>query len=360
MLNFIHFRKTALVACVTALCLASCKKEALTPEEPAPAAELSTEALESTKATNAISLAGSNLQLGINGHPLGTTPYINTPATKQIQLLKDMKMTWYRVDVMSKEDGSITVPSLWNPLQQASASGGVNILPMLYTRTLDLTVSEAESYKRGKTLGSNFAAKYGQYFTYYNLGNELEMKCLLPTKSGQSQADYNKAKYNVIRGYLRGMDEGIKAKDPGAKTMIDGSWLHYGFLRMLDWDGVKFDVVAWHWYSEMEGAAAGSMYKIPDITQKLSSLFPKKDIWFTEVNSRYKDASTHESKQNTFIVNFIEKCKKNPKVKVLMIYELFNEPFKKGLLEPNYGIYKWTVEYTSYTKKMVAKTLSAK
>ncbi|RYY37995.1 MAG: hypothetical protein EOP46_00540 [Sphingobacteriaceae bacterium] len=360
MLNAIKLRRSVLWTCIAGMTVVvSCKKENLAPEEVSNN-EVSTKAFETSKTTNAVSLVGSNLELGINGHPLGTLPYTSTPATRQIQLLKDMNMTWYRVDVHSKDDGGITVPHLWDPLKAAATNGGVKILPMLYTRTFSLNVSETESYNRGKKLGADFAAKYGNYFTYYNLGNEMEMKCLYPNKSGQSQADYDRAKYKIIRSYLKGMDEGIKSKDPDAKTMIDASWLHYGYLRMLEWDGVKFDIIAYHWYSEMEGAAAGSAYKIPDITKKLSALFPKKPIWFTEVNNRYKKTSTHEQDQNAFITKFIEKCKNNPQVKVLMFYELFDEPQKSGLLEPNYGIIKWNIPYTSWTKKLVANSLYVK
>lgn len=353
----LYFRKTAIVMSVVGLGLVSCKKETELTAVPAPAT-LSNTAVQTAAvtATQAVSLTGSTLEIGINGHPLGTAPYTSTPATTQISLLKDMNMTWYRVDVMSTSDGSITVPNLWNPLRQAADAGGVKILPMLYPRTIDYTVSEAESYNRGKKIGSDFAAKYGSYFTYYNLGNELDLKCLLSGKDGRKSTDYNQAKYQIIRGYLRGMDEGIKSKDQDAKTMIDASWVHYGFLQMLDSDNVKFDIVAYHWYSEMEGAAAKSPYYITDITQKLSSLFPNKPIWITELNNRYKSTNTtYEADQNTFISNFIQKCKNNPQVKVAMVYELFNEP-DKSELEGNYGILKWTTKYTKWTNKIIAST----
>lgn len=357
MQNSLYFRKTITVLSLIGLGLVSCKKDTQFNDVPAPVT-LSNTALETAAVTGtqAVSLTGSTLEIGINGHPLGTAPYISTPATTQISLLKDMNMTWYRVDVMSLSDGSITVPKLWDPLKQAADAGGVKILPMLYPRTINYTVSEAESYNLGKKLGSNFASKYGSYFTYYNLGNELDLKCLLLGKDGRVSTDYNQAKYQIIRGYLRGMDEGIKSQDADAKTMIDASWVHYGFLQMLERDNVKFDIVAYHWYSEMEGAAAKSPYYITDITQKLSSLFPNKPIWITELNNRYKSTNTnYEADQNTFISNFIQKCKNNPQVKVAMVYELFNEP-EKSDLEGNYGILKWTTKYTTWAHKIIAGT----
>jgi hypothetical protein len=353
-----NHQTAAAILLAAGLFLASCsKQEQVTPAAPALTDSLITQTFASTS-NSKINLTGSNLQLGIVGHPMGDAPYVQTPATTQISLLKSMGMTWYRVGFQTKSDGEISVPWLFEPLRAAAKAGGVNLLPMLYTRTLDLEATQAASYQAGKKLGADFAAKYGQYFTYYDLGNDLELKVLLPKTTGQSQNDYDRKKFNVIAAYVKGMDEGIKSKDPDAKTMVSAGWLHYGFIRMLDWYGVNFDVVAYHWYSEMENIAPKAPYNIPDITQKLSSLFPKKPIWITEFNLRYKDVSTHEEDQNRFISSFIAKCKANPQVKVAIIYELFNEPHKTSQLEANYGIIKWTAAYTSWLKKMVAKNLT--
>jgi hypothetical protein len=302
------------------------------------------------------SMTGSGLMLGINGH-MGDAPYLATSPTKQIQILKDRGMKWYRLNVQTKSDGTASSSNLLEALQAAATAGGVKILPMLYLRTLDYSKSQAEAYQSGKTLGGNFAAKYGRYFDYYNLGNDLELPLLYSNKSGQSQNDYNRAKFNVVAAYLKGMDEGIKAKDPGAKTMISAGWLHYAFLRMCDWYGVKFDVVGYNWYSDMEAPAAKSPYYIPDITKKLASLFPDKPIWFTEFNYRYKSTSTttNETDQNAFVTKFVAKCKANPQVKVAILYQLFDEPYKSGN-EKNYGILKWTSQYTTWANKTLSKT----
>jgi hypothetical protein len=352
--------KIAIVACVVSLASVSCSKTAdVQPSSSVNVPNELSQTLTTTTATSTttkISVAGSTLQLGINGHPLGDAPYIATSATRQIQLLKDMGMNWYRINVTTMSDGSITVPELFNPLLTAAAAGNVHLLPMLYPRTLSYSVSESTSYQAGKLVGANFAAKYGQHFTYYELGNDLDLKALLPNTTGASQVDYDQAKFKIMAAYLKGMDEGIKSKDAGAKTIISAGWLHYGFLRMLDTYGVKYDVVGYKWYSEMESIAPNPPNDIPDITVKLSSLFPGKPIWFVEANSRYKAVSTYETDENTFLSRFITKCKNNPQVKVCMVYELFNEPYK-STLEANYGILKWTTKYTAWANKIVANNL---
>jgi hypothetical protein len=305
-------------------------------------------------------LSGQAIALGVNGH-MGDAPYIQTTPAKQIQLMKERGLSWYRLNVQTQSDGSASSSTRLEEYQTAASANGVKILPMLYLRTLDFGKSESENYSLGKTLGANFAARYGNYFTYYNLGNDLELKLLYSGKTGQSQLDYDRAKFNRTAAFLKGMDQGIKSKDTDAKTMISAGWLHYGFLRMCEWYGVKFDIVAYNWYADMEAPAANSTNNIPDISLKLASLFPDKPIWFTEFNFRYKTTLTtaqNETEQSNFITKFIAKCKANPAVKVMIMYQLYDEPYKVGA-ERYYGLIKWSSEYTRMTNKAISNTLIA-
>jgi hypothetical protein len=344
--------RSVLLFSITALSFASCtKNDAVQP------ATMDASAVPSdTSVLAATTVSSSGLALGINGH-LGDAPYLATSPSKQIALLKNMKMSWYRINVQTKSDGSAS-SNLVEALQAAGSSAGVNLLPMLYLRTFSFNDSESTAYQKGKTLGANFAAKYGKYFTYYNLGNDLELKLINSGKTGQNSSDYKQAQFKVTAAYLKGMDEGIKSKDAGAQTMITAGWLHYGFLKMCESYGVKFNIVAYNWYSDMEGAAAKGA-GIPDITVKLSSLFPGKPIWFTESNYRYNtgaSTSANEANQNSFATNFIAKCRKNPQVKVLIFYELFDESYKAGQ-EGYYGLLKGKSPYSVWTNKIAASTL---
>ncbi|NCD72390.1 glycosyl hydrolase [Mucilaginibacter agri] len=271
-----------------------------------------------------------------------------------MDLITGMGMQYYKFDVMTQADGSITVPYLFTPLKNAAIAAKVKLIPDLTPTTLDFSATEAKSYAAGKLLGANFAQKYGPYFTFYILGNEMDNRVILPGKTGNKVTDYDPARFKIVAAYLKGMDEGVKSTDPVCRTMIDASWLHYGFLQMLQDYGVNFDIVAYHWYSEMEGAAANAPYNIPDITVKLASLFTK-PIWFTEVNKRYNTTLTYEYDQDMFFKKFLVKCRNNPRVHALIVYELFDEPQKiSNLLEANYGIIKWTAPYLSWKYKEAA------
>ncbi|MDB5060639.1 MAG: hypothetical protein JWP67_482 [Mucilaginibacter sp.] len=335
----------------------SCSKQVEIQDEPVPQSTITlpTDALLASTAPVS-TLATSNFMLGINGH-MSDAPYMATSPVKQIQLLKELGIKWYRLNIQTKSDGSASSSTLFDALRIAAGNGGVSLLPMLYLRTLSFDKSESENYQRGKTLGSNFAVKYGRYFTYYNLGNDLELPLLLPNRTGQNPSHYKQAQFKSTAAYLKGMDDGLKLKDPDAKTMISAGWVHYGFLQMCQSYGVKFDIVGYNWYSDMEGAAAKSPINIPDITRKLAQLFPTKPIWFTEFNYRYKSGSrTNEADQSAFVTKFIAKCKSNPQVKVAILYELLNEPYKSPQ-ESEYGIMKWLIHYTLWTKKALAKAL---
>ncbi|MDB5286497.1 MAG: hypothetical protein JWR05_1446 [Mucilaginibacter sp.] len=358
MIKFIT-KNPLIILCLFEFVLLSCNKNESIETTP-PNLSITTQKTSSLLLSSTSPPSGSGFMLGVNGH-LGDAPYVQLPASKQIQLLNEMKMKWYRINLQTYADGTIKSESRFLELYRAASEKGVNLLPIIYTRTLDLEKTESESYKLGWELGSNFAAKYGQYFTHYDMGNDLELKLLIKGKTGKSQNHYDKRKTNVTAAYLKGMDEGIKSKDPTAKTMISSGWVHYGFIRMCDWYGVKFDVVAYHWYSDMERLAPTAPYYIPDITVKLASLFPNKLIWFTEFNYRYKEANsnTYEAEQNAFIMQFIQKCKNNPKVQALLIYELLNEPYKRGD-EGHFGLIKWVNRYTVYDKTMIANTMTIK
>lgn len=320
-----------------------------------------TDLVDATSTTNSVTLAStSDFGLGINGHPLNSDAYLSIGVNSQISLLKSMKVAYYRFDIVINSDGSIRQEPEALALINAAKAANIELLPTVSASTINYSATATAAYAAGKALTQKFSSKYGKYFTYYALGNELDNRAILANRSGQLSTDYDAKKITVISNYIKGMDVGLKASDPTAKTMVDESFLHYGFLQLMQKNGVNFDIVACHWYSDMEGVAAGSQYKIPDITKKLSSLFTK-PIWFTEVNKRYRtniSATTWDTDQWTFLNKFIAKCKANKQVKALIIYELLDEPFRP-ILEAHYGIVKWTVPYTKSRMSLTVKQLQA-
>lgn len=300
--------------------------------------------------------SSSSFKFGVAGHALSASPhYLNTPAEEQMKMLKGMGMNIYRFQVMTMSDGRSTVPWRLDPFVKAAKKHGITLLPMIYTRTLDFSVSNSESYQRGKRLGKGFASKYKDIFTYYELGNELDIDCVIPGLPGKSQFSYNQKKFKTIAAYLKGMNHGIKSEDPDAKTMINAGWLRYAYLLMLENHGIDFDIIAYHWYSDMEGPARRD-FGIDDIIEKLTQKFDK-PIWFTEFNARPKDVADMEKRQDSFLSSFLKRCKDHPQVQAAIVFQLFDTPEKNGYGEQNYGIVKWRDPYSSWRYTLFGQSL---
>ncbi|MEH6307484.1 glycosyl hydrolase [Olivibacter sp. CPCC 100613] len=294
---------------------------------------------------------------GVNGHPLNQEAYATLSAPEQMLLLKSLGMNIYRVDFTVTSQGKIIPKQRFETLREAATASNITILPMLPDAKLDYNSSEDVAYRQGYDRGYGFAQENGNYFTFYNIGNELDNDCILPNKSGKIVEHYDQKKFKIIAAHLKGMDEGIKAVDKDAKTMINASWMHYKYLQMLEQYGINYDIVAYHWYSDMESAAV-SAYQINDITEFLTKQFDK-PIWLTEINIRNKNGKISEESQRDFLNTVIAKCQKNPGVQAVIIYELFNQPVFNSI-ESYYGLFDWEQPYKKYKAKLWASEQTTK
>jgi hypothetical protein len=300
-----------------------------------------------------VPVSNSPFVLGVNGH-FGVDPYLYVTATDQIGFLQKMGMTYYRHDIIFHPDGTISYFDKFKKLYDAATASGITMLPAVCSTNFDINASESDSYAAGNTLGINIATQNSAYFNYYELGNELDNDAII-SGDGSKAYNYDANKLRTVAAYLKGMDDGIKSVQPTAKTLIDASWLHYYFVQYMIAYGNKFDIVAWHWYSDMESAAARA--GIADISIMLTRLF-NKPIWFTECAQRPNKVFDPVQPQLDFMTYFITKVKQNPNVGAVIYYELFDEP-QKSAAENSYGIVKWTVPYTEYLMTPVAQHLSS-
>lgn len=308
-----------------------------------------------TAPTDTIPPVETSFYFGVNGHPVNQAAYMKISPSEQVKLIKSLGMNIYRVDLTTDKQGVIKMHDRYVALKKAADSAKLTLLPMVSSGHIDYDMAEEESYQVGYERGAAFASNYQYDFVYYNLANELDNKCILPKKSGMSVSDYDPVKFKIIAARLKGMDDGVKSVDKDAKTMVDACWMHYQYLLMLEEYGVNFDIVAYHWYDDMEKLALKT-YNITNISQFLSEKFTK-PIWFTEVNIRNYKGTTVDEIQKDFLNNFITKCKNNPQVKALIIYELFNQPVFKSS-ESYYGLFDWVKPHSEYIPKLWAKEIT--
>jgi hypothetical protein len=231
----------------------------------------------------------AGLFYGLNGHVQQGGAYSESSFEQQISQLNELGATMYRQDV-SNAEGARTVASL----AKVARARCVEILPVL-TPDVQRNQDEAAAYADGYSLGRTAAMNLRGLVTYYEVGNELEIEVLHDGASGDDPRDYDNTKFMKARGSILGMIAGIKELDPSAKIVFCAlGWLHYGFSDMLfegsQPDGTrghpmaKWDVTAWHWYSDMGSITAAGLSRI-NVLEYLSKTYHK-PIWITEFGVR--------------------------------------------------------------------------
>ncbi len=295
--------------------------------------------------------------LGINGHPLSQAAYKEFPVAEQMQLLKSMKMTYYRFDGGTDYKGQLKDEPRFAGLTREAKKHTIKLLPVLWLRGLDTMKTEPAAYERGFIEGSGFASRYGDHFDYYELGNEQDLKVLKQRSlSGKETTDYKIDKTKILASFFRGMHHGIKKADTGSKTIIDMTEGHYGFFKLLKQYNVQFDVIGIHWYSKVDFASS----KLPRIINETAEVFNgEKPVWITEFNSQFGSYGGREDFQELIVSQFVEQSRFIQGVEALFIYELLDEPrlIHPKETEKTFGIVKWITPHTKWEYKKAGKSL---
>ncbi len=275
--------------------------------------------------------------LGVNGHPFQQEAYWQVPLEAQLALVKEAGLQWYRTDWgwadFERSD----------QLVAAAEVAGVKLLPILFP---DVSAANGEvrevrrlAFEHGKAI----AERYRGRISHYELSNELECQVMSKApgggdRDGAARSDYDFHRYIVACELLRGLAEGVHEGDPGAKRIINcAGWLHFGFIDRLVDDGVPFDIVAWHWYSDMGDITTPkeSYSGTWDVIAKLKSY--GKEIWLTECNRRNGDMDGAGQEQADYLADQVRKVRATGVVKAFFVYELLDEPYFEGG-EAHYGL----------------------
>ncbi len=299
------------------------------------------------------SVIAEPVQWGINGHPLTQEGYWQVPLDDQLDLVKDSGATWYRISFGF--DAYRANTARFEELLAKAEKRNLKLLPVLmppkgfYGDSKPLAQIKEESAAFGKEMASRYKGR----ITHWELGNELDTFAMIKkgeknragkewkwdgAPDGKIPDDYETNRYERCREFFKSLQQGIKEADPKALTMIDtAGWLHYGFLQRLKEDGVNdYDILAWHWYSEMGPIIAASKDKI-DVIKLLKDGFGK-PIWLTEINRRDGSKKGKEDAQAEYISGPIADLSKHPDINAVFLYELLDEPYFGESGESDYGI----------------------
>ncbi len=288
--------------------------------------------------------------LGVNGHPHQQEGYRAVPLDQQMDLLCELGVRWYRTDWGPGYDFS-----QHDALVAAAEAKGIQLLPVLFP---DVSVANGDireirrlAFEYGKVVASRYRGR----ITHYELSNELDGRVMTKwpnggDRDGSTRSDYDFHQYVAVCEMLRGLAEGIHEGDPGARRMINcAGWLHFGFIDRLVDDVVPFEIVAWHWYSDMGDITAPkqSYSGTWNVLEKLRSW--GKEVWITEGNRRNGDMDDPGEAQADYLTDQITKLRESGIVKAYFVYELLDEPYSQGG-EAHYGLVKlenrngvWTV-----------------
>lgn len=214
---------------------------------------------------------------------------------------------------------------------------------MVFLRSIemrpDAKLTPEENYRRGYNHGFKEAQNYAGRIKYYEASNELDNWTKM-VGDGSHKVMYNPFRYKMAREFLRGLVDGIHAGDKEARVLIDNAgWCHYGFLKALWADGVRWDITAFHWYSD-QGNIERAGCQAANIAEIHASF--GKPVWITEYNYRPKKDGYDQEEAEKWVAAFINQIKTiAPKynIQAAFIYELFDEPDERGN-EKYYGIIK--------------------
>lgn len=291
---------------------------------------------------------------GVNGHPLNQEPYFGN-IDLQLSLIKEAGMSYYRIDIAHDEKGVVSGEYLarFKTLIQKAAEQHITLIPVLFppdSATLYGLPDTAAAYEAGRVLGNGFAKQYGRLFTYYELGNENDARVLKdPPGDGSDTAQYEHSRYVLLAGWFKGMIAGIKGMDEDAKFIISNSgWNRYAYFDVLKAEGVRFDIMGYHWYDGVEG--------LRSVLKKLRTDYADQTVWFTEINRR-GGGSTGTRIQKREVckeLSLIRRAGKN--IRGAFIYELFDQPHA-AVSESSYGLFGWEHYHDSAKPKGMTTAL---
>lgn len=299
-------------------------------------------------------LAVEPFQWGVNGHPLSQEAYFHVPVTNQLDLVRELGAGWYRFDLGERQFAAQT--ARMDELLAAASSREIRLLPVLFpavqargTAAPDAIRTSTSNYAR------SVASRYKGRITHWELSNELDGHAMIRkgetnrlgdvwkwdgAPDGSRPEHYDESRYQQARAEILGLYEGIKAADPDAVTIVNtAGWLHHGFIeRLVHEDHVPFDVLSWHWYSEM-GSLTNVQGRI-DLVHLLSRF--GRPLTITEINRREGSKGGREVEQAAYLREVADALRAHPSIRGLHVYELLDEPYFGPAGESDYGLVRVT------------------
>ncbi|MBW1296865.1 DUF4214 domain-containing protein [Aquimarina litoralis] len=356
-----------------------------------------------------------DLLWGINGHPLRPS-YINAQGEpvdnaykenvtyeEQVALLAELGVSVYRLDVHVNEDGSLGSGEKKEDLIRVLElldSENMTALPVIYITDNNSDYNTAlskdeliaritsksiknldlwnQNYQKGYTKGQVFGQEFKDKINYYQIGNEGALRIIGRTEHPNNVSNIKNTEYfyNTVGSgserhhffetseYIRkvvadaaissGLIDGLKSVDNNAKCIVNGTRMHYGYLKLFEELDVNYDLVGYNWYWSM-GPITNCINDLPNqgliggtnIYQNLLQLSNNKDIWITEINKGRGSINYEEQnldRQADDINASIRAMYNLEKVKAYIVYELLDLYSDPNTNHRHLGLYNTLAE----------------
>ena len=207
---------------------------------------------------------------------------------------------------------------------------------------------ETNRYQAAYEFAQRLGQKYGNQIHYFQFLNEISGTAIKPGHSGFTFDDYEPEKYVKIRELLRGLTDGLASASPRAQRILSAHWLGIGIIDQLINDRVSFEIVAWHWFSDMgpdpvaiplateRGVPAefdGQIFNLPAHFTKQGKRF-----WVTETNLTNGSLNGLERQQADYLRHMLEVVKATDNISGFFYYRLTDGAENAG--KSAWGLYE--------------------
>jgi uncharacterized protein DUF4214 len=326
--------------------------------------------------------ASDQLNFGINGHPLTQSEYSNDSGVDydtQMELVQTAGMRWYRFDYFFS-DSAVDFTKM-DELLQAAQRHGVQLLPGICSSPSINSETTTALYSKAYSVAFALVSRYKDSIHVWELGNERDNYSLYhlgdpwhgstypwESSAGMRTTDYYPPRLATAEAIIHGLADGVRAADPDSLRIVNFAWVHTGFLQNLENDGIPYDIVGSHWYSNVDLANQSGMgdmtcpgqnlpckqpQQFPNLFQNLQSITFGKPLWVTETNYWPivpNSVAFDLESEAEYLPGALQLWRDNPAtyaLQVALVYELLDQPGLPSIFGEQ-GIYE-TTEVNNHT-----------
>ena len=260
----------------------------------------------------------SEFMWGVNLNPSSARKYNIETWNAELAYVTALGAKWIRLPFDNEPANKFTI---FDEMIGAANTAGINVYLGIGSSEPILSIND--TYKDGEKVATEIASHYKGKIKYYQLMSEQGSTALKGSSySGEKESDYDKAKYEKVREWMKGASAAIRKIDPEAKLVITDQWTHTAYFDMLTRDKVDFDVIGWNWFGDMGMMGERKLKDGTKLIDKLKSF--NKPVILAEINYRPDKNGMNEKKQADYIKKMAEWAYNSGVIRGFLVHEMFD------------------------------------